>query len=150
MLYDRLGGENVVRAVVEDFVARAAADPAVNFTRAGTANAWEATPANLDRLKQRLVEFVVTVAGGPIQYQGKDMVTAHKGMAIRGGEFDALAAHVGAALETNNVPRREREELMEIFAGARGAIVEVADAPSVETPPPDAPTVDAPAPESDR
>lgn len=143
-LYDRLGGESVVRAVVEDFVSRVAADPAVNFIRAGRPNEWQATPANLERLKQRLVEFVATIAGGPMQYQGKDMVTAHKGMAISNSEFDALAGHLRAALETKNVPRREREELINMFAGARGAIVEVADAPSVETPPPDAPTVDAP------
>src|SRR2546427_2900055 len=41
-LYDRLGGEKAIRAVVEDFVPRAAADEKVNFTRKGVAgHEWQ-------------------------------------------------------------------------------------------------------------
>src|SRR5262245_22064634 len=35
-LYERLGGEDAIKAVVDDVVARAAEDPKVNFTRKGT------------------------------------------------------------------------------------------------------------------
>lgn len=164
-LYERMGGEDVVRAVVGDFVTRAAADPAVNFTRQGHPNEWQATPENIERLKRRLVEFVATTAGGPMQYRGSDMVTAHRGMAITNSEFDALAGHLRAALEANDVPRREREELMSAVASTRGAVVEAGDAPPppAETQPPetnapdaaapdapiaDAPTPDAPAPDA--
>ena len=151
-LYERMGGESAVRAVVNDFVSRAAADPAVNFTRQGHANAWQPTPQNMERLKQRLVEFIATTAGGPMQYRGNDMVTAHRGMAITNVEFDALAGHLRAALEVNDVPRREREELLKAAATLRSAVVEVADAPPPQTTPGDgdtgatdtAPTPDAP------
>ena len=34
-LYERLGGEPAITAVVDDFVNRAAGDPAVNFVRKG-------------------------------------------------------------------------------------------------------------------
>ena len=161
-LYDRMGGESVVRKVVDDFVTRAAADPAVNFTRQGQANPWQATPENLERLKQRLVEFIATAAGGPMQYQGSDIVTAHRGMGITHKEFDALAGHLRAALEASGVPRREREELLNAVASTRGAVVEAGDAPAPgesapsESPPPeetppdagstDAPSGDAPPP----
>src|SRR5687768_1154592 len=50
-LYERLGGEPAVTAVVEDFVGRAAADPKVNFTRKGTPYEWQATDANVAKLK---------------------------------------------------------------------------------------------------
>ena len=154
-LYERMGGDAVVRAVVEDFVSRAASDPAVNFTRQGQAHAWEATPENVERLKQRLVEFVATTAGGPMQYRGADMVTAHRGMAITNAEFDALAGHLRAALDANDVPRRERDELLKAVGSMRGAVVEVADAPAPQPQDPSttdaAPTPDAapsePAPE---
>jgi hemoglobin len=151
-LFDRLGGEASIRKVVDDFVRRAAADPAVNFTRKGHANEWKATPHNLERLKQRLVEFVATTSGGPArhQYHGKDMVSAHKGMGISNAEFDALTAHLAAALDANKVSRREREELLNAVASTRGAIVEVPDrSPShADTSPEDSfegdPTADAP------
>jgi hemoglobin len=133
-LYERLGGETAVRAVVDDFVARAAADPAVNFTREGRPTPWQPTPQNLARLKQRLVEFIATTAGGPMQYGGRDMVTAHRGMGITNAEFDALAGHLRAALDANDVPRRERDELLQAVSSTRGAIVEATDAPPAETP----------------
>ena len=152
-LYDRLGGESAIRAVVDDLVARAANDPAVNFTRQGAPSEWQATPQNVERLKRRFVEFVATTAGGPQQYSGNDMVTAHKGMAITDREFDALAGHLRAALEANNVPRREREEVMNAVASTRGAIVEVNEAPpatppAAESPAPEDTATDAPAPET--
>jgi len=129
-LYERLGGAEGVRKVVDDFVARAATDPAVNFARKGHANAWQASPERVERLKQRLVEYVATLAGGPSEYQyrGEDMVTAHRGMGISNEEFDALAKDLRAALESNNVPEREREELLDAVASTRHAIVQAPDA----------------------
>jgi hemoglobin len=128
-LFERLGGEAGIRMVVDTFVTRAAADPAVNFTRRGHDNEWQATPQNVQRLKQRLAEFIATTAGAPnrYEYKGRDLVTAHKGMAISNAEFDALAGHLRAALEANDVPRREREELLDAVASTRSAVVEVPD-----------------------
>src|SRR5687767_15359126 len=57
-LWYRLGGEKAVRAVVHDFVGRGAANPKVNFTRKGKPNEWKPTPKDLEKLEQRLVEFI--------------------------------------------------------------------------------------------
>src|SRR5262245_56367433 len=58
-LYSRLGGEQAVSAVVDDFVARAASNPKVNFTRqGGTGREWEASPENVARLKKHLAQFI--------------------------------------------------------------------------------------------
>src|SRR5687767_7359672 len=40
-LYERLGGEAAIVAVVDDVVARSAANPAINFTRRGTPRDWQ-------------------------------------------------------------------------------------------------------------
>jgi hemoglobin len=123
-LYDRLGGEKTIAAIVDEFVARAAADRAVNFARAGTARAWDATPQNVARLKARLVEFLGTATGGPQKYHGQDMVTAHKGMEITAAQFDAAAADFRAALEKLRIPAPEQEDLLDLVAATRDAIVE--------------------------
>ncbi|HET6617802.1 MAG TPA: group 1 truncated hemoglobin [Gemmatimonadota bacterium] len=123
-LYERLGGEPAIAAVVDTFVALAAADTALNFTRQGTANEWEATPESIDLLKTRLVQFVGQATGGPQAYEGGDMATVHTGMEITNEEFDMLAGHLGAALDAYNVPEAEKQELFTIVETTRTAIVE--------------------------
>ena len=125
-LYERLGGEAAITAVVADFVGRAAADPAVNFTRQGTAKPWDPTPENVALLQKRLVQFISMAAGGPQQYEGKDMKTAHAGMGITSDEFDAIAADLKASLVTFNVPQQEQDELLAAVASTKGQIVEEA------------------------
>jgi truncated hemoglobin YjbI len=123
-LYERLGGENAIRAVVDDFVTRALNDPKVNFTRKGTGAEWKATPENLERVKKTAVELVGMVTGGPQKYTGKSMKEAHKGMEITQAEFDAFAADCKASLDKFNVPAKEQDELMKIVASTAPDIVE--------------------------
>lgn len=124
-LYDRLGGEASIAAVVDDFVARAMADPAVNFTREGRPRPWEATPENLAKLKKHLVQFISLSTGqSPGIYEGSDMRSAHAGMKITAAEFDALAADLAASLDKFNVPEKEKGELLAIAASTKSEIVE--------------------------
>lgn len=129
-LYDRLGGEAAITAVVDTFVALAAADTELNFTRLGTANEWEATPESVDLLKTRLVQFVGQATGGPQVYEGQDMAAAHTGMAITNEEFDRLGGHLGAALDAYDVPDEEKQELFAIVETTRSAIVQPASVPN--------------------
>jgi len=124
-LYDRLGGESAIRSVVDDFVARAAADDKVNFARKGVAShEWQPTPDNMQKLKDRLVQFLCVATGGPQKYEGQDMRTVHKGMQITDAQFDAAAADLKASLEAHKVPPREQKELLDIVGATRGVIVE--------------------------
>src|SRR5262249_52148912 len=86
-LWYRLGGEKGVTKVVNDFVAKVAADPKVNIDRNGKYKLDEEAVA---KLKKRLVEQISEAAGGPLKYQGRDMKTVHKGMGITNDEFYAL------------------------------------------------------------
>lgn len=119
-LYDRLGGETAVTAVIEDFVGRAAANPKVNFFRDGKFK-------NMDvpKLKKHLVQFVSMATGGPSKYEGRDMKSAHAGMKITNAEFAAIAGDLSATLDKFKVPPKEKNELMTIVGGTKGAIVEL-------------------------
>lgn len=55
-LYERLGGGGAISAVVEDFVARCAADDRINGKFART---------DIPRLKKMLVDQVTEATGGP-------------------------------------------------------------------------------------
>ena len=122
-LWERLGGEPGVTKVVDDLVARATADPKVNFTRQGEPNEWNPSPTNVTKLKRQLIAFISDNTGGPIKYKGKDMTAAHTGMNIRGSEFDALAGHLIDALNAAGVKEKDRDELVKIVASTKGAMV---------------------------
>jgi hemoglobin len=125
-LYDRLGGEKAITAVVEELAKKAAANPKVNFLRKGVEGAEIKEPSAEDmaRIKKNLVDFIGEATGGPQKYKGKDMKTVHKGMKITNEEFNALAADLKAVLDQFKVPQAEQEELMAIVGSTRSAIVE--------------------------
>ena len=120
-LWERLGGEPAVRAVVKDFVLAAAPDPKVNFFRDGK-NKLDA--AGVDKLQQLLVEMISSATGGPLKYTGRSMKESHKGMKITEAEFGALAGHLVATLKKYKVPQAEIDELVAIVGSTKGDIVE--------------------------
>src|SRR5262245_37038197 len=67
-LWDRLGGEKAVRAVVKDFVAAAAEDKKVNLTRDGK---FKPDAKGIERIENLLVELISETTGGPLMYSGK-------------------------------------------------------------------------------
>lgn len=121
-LYDRLGGEAAIRAVVDDFVAVAGSNPKVNFSRSGQ---YQMSDAKLLQLKAALVAFLSQAFGGPAKYAGKSMKEAHAGMRITPAEFDALAADLKAVLEKHKVAKAEIDEVMKVAASTAPDIVEV-------------------------
>lgn len=123
-LYDRLGGEAAITAVVDDFVARAAANPKVNFFRKGTKEEWKPTPEDIAKLKKHLVQLVSMVTGGPQKYEGRPMKEVHAGMEISDMEFAAIAADLVATLDKFKVPAAEQKELLKIVGGTSKDIVE--------------------------
>jgi len=123
-LYERLGGKNAVVAVVDEFVARCAADGRINGKFART---------DVPRLKAMLVEQVSAATGGPVTYTGRSMRETHDGMSVTAGEFDALVADLVATLKQFNVPQAEQQELLGILGPLRGDIVEV-ESPETGTP----------------
>ena len=121
-LWDRLGGEKAVRAVVHDFVVMAATDEKVNFFRDGK---YKLDDKGVQHLEQLLVELVSDTSGGPLKYTGRDMKKSHAGMKITDAEFDALAGDLIAVLKKYKVPKAEMDELVGIVASTRKDIVDV-------------------------
>jgi hemoglobin len=120
-LWDRLGGQPAVEAVVHDFVAATAANPKVNFTRDGK---FKLDAAGIKKFEGQLVQMVSSATGGPMKYEGKDMKAAHAGMKISDDEFNAMLTDFVLALNKNKVPKAEMDELITIVSGTRADIVE--------------------------
>jgi len=122
-LYDRLGGDPAIVAVVDDFVGRAANDQALNFVRKGHPNSWDPTADNVTKLKKHLVQFIEKATGGPSTYEGRDMLAVHTGMQITEAEWGAIVGDLKATLAKFNVPDKEQGELIAIVATTHDSIV---------------------------
>ncbi len=113
-LYTRLGGVDAIRAVVDDFVDRVAADARINAFFRGV---------DIPNLKRLLTEQICQASGGPCSYSGRSMRVAHTGMGLTDAHFNALVQDLVAALDRFNVPAREKNELLGALGGMKGEIV---------------------------
>jgi hemoglobin len=120
-LWDRLGGEDNVRKVVNDFVGGAATDPKVDFSRGGK---YPLNDDGVKKLKQLLVEQISSASGGPLKYTGKSMKELHKGMEITDAQFDAAAAHLKAAQQKNGAKADDVDAVLKAVDDTRKDIVE--------------------------
>lgn len=114
LLYDRLGGQDAIRAVVDEFVANVQANPQINAMFAN---------ADIPNLKTKLADQICQETGGPCKYTGKTMRDVHTGMNIKDSDFDALVSDLVKALDKFKVPEREKGELLKALEAMRADIV---------------------------
>ena len=115
-LFERLGGQPAINAVIDDFVGRVAGDSRINQKFA---------KSNIPRVKKMLKDQVCAVAGGPCKYTGLDMKTSHKNMKVTDGEFNALVDDLVQTLDKFKVPEKEKSEVLGALGPLRAQIVEV-------------------------
>jgi len=113
-LYERLGGTETIKQISSDIVDNHM-DNALIATRFAD--------SNLPKLKQIVTDFFITGTGGPNLYEGKDMLTVHKGMNIAATEFMAVLDDALSALDKNNIGQKEQEEVLFILYSMRSDIV---------------------------
>lgn len=115
-LYERLGGEAAISAVVDDFAGRVLKDEKINKKFA---------KSDAPRLLYHLKQQVCAATGGPCKYTGLSMKESHKNMKVTEGEFNALVGHLVDTLAKFNVPEAEKNELLGILGPLKSEIVEV-------------------------
>lgn len=113
-LYERLGGEPGVRKIVNDVLDRNLNNPLIGHYFRNI---------DMDKLKQLVFEFFSMGTGGPHQYTGRDMVTAHANLNIN--EIDFLRANDDTvlALEENGIGETEKNEVISILNSMKGDVV---------------------------
>ena len=96
-LYQRLGGKKGITAVVDDFVARVAADKRINHFFANT---------NIPHLKKCVVNQICEATGGPCKYTCRSMKDAHAGMGVTTADFNAFVEDLVATLNKLKVGKK--------------------------------------------
>lgn len=120
-LWERLGGEEGVTRIVDDFVNLTTKDPKVDFFRH---NKVKLDADHIVKMKREFVEQISQATGGPLKYSGPDMKKVHQGMGITNEQFDAAVADLKKALEKNKVAAEDRKTILDAVAGYRKEIVQ--------------------------
>ena len=113
-VYKAFHGEEGIQRIMDDFIVRITTDPRIKDRFAN---------ANLVRLKLLLVQQVSYLTGGPQSYSGRDMKTAHEGMGLKNGDFNALAEDLQLSMDKEGVPFRAQNKLLAKLAPMEHQIV---------------------------
>jgi hemoglobin len=113
-LYDRIGGEVVSRAIVDDIWTNHSNNPIVKG-RFGNSDP--------EYVKQRVFEIFAAATGGDVEYKGMDLAERHSNMNISEMEFNAAVDDIMAAMTKNNIAQKEKDEVLVILWSVRPAIV---------------------------
>lgn len=119
-LYDRLGGEEAITAIVDRFIDVLSDDDLLNANPAILAARDHADP---DQLKALVTAFVCQASGGPQEYTGRSMADSHADMNISGAEWDQMILQFVAVLDEFGVPDAEQGELLAIMDSTKADIV---------------------------
>ncbi len=102
-IYDTLGGEKAVRALVDGLYFRIVGDVVLRpfFAR-----------ADMEALKKSQVLFFCQLLGGPQQYRGPGIRELHADLKIEQRHFDRFGQHLIASLKALNVDASTVEEVL--------------------------------------
>jgi hemoglobin len=117
-LYQRIGGYDTIANVVDDFLGQLGKDPA--FDRFGQGRGQD----SLHRARQLIVDQICSLSGGPCTYIGRDMKTAHHGLAITKEEWESAGNKMAASLDKFKVTGKDKDEFMGLIDKLRPDIVE--------------------------
>ncbi len=113
-MYQQVGGEPGLTAIVDDFYARLWADPSLDKYFEGIDG---------PQLKKHQRMFLTYVLGGPHVYQGAPLTGAHANLNITDEAFDTVAHHLLLTLEAADIERSLIKIILGFVEGARVQVV---------------------------
>ncbi|WP_163574455.1 group I truncated hemoglobin [Halomonas faecis] len=118
-LYERLGGESGIAALVDDIVEAHMQNPTIQARYLPTQD----DPVHFEELKGHLRDFLSAGSGGPAEYRGRSMPEAHRGMNIGEAEYMAVTDDILAVLDRHGVDPQTRQEMLGIAYSLKDEIM---------------------------
>jgi hemoglobin len=116
-LFEELGGETGLMAAVDLFYTKVLADPV-------TRPFFDGLDMAAQTAKQ--ISFMSRAMGGPEEYRGRDLRSAHAPLVARGlgdRHFDAVATHLAETLRELGATEGLVERALAIVAGTRNEVL---------------------------
>jgi transcriptional regulator with GAF, ATPase, and Fis domain len=116
-LYARLGGNRGIATFVRELFGRAVAHPVLG-------RFWKGRSTyGVLREEKLLVAYLSAVTGGPANYVGRDMVSAHAHLSIQPDDWAIFEDILETTLEALSVPEKERNEVVSFAESLKGQVV---------------------------
>lgn len=115
-LYKAFGEKPGLARLVEDFHTRLLADP-----RTGP----HFKPVNAKNIKEQLTDQFCNVTGGPCQYKGADMKSAHSNLDITKSDFNALVEVLQLSMESQGIGFAAQRQLLARLAPMHRDVITV-------------------------
>ena len=116
-LYEQLGGQPAVDAAVDIFYRKVLSDDRISDFFEGV---------DMDKQIAKQKGFLTMAFGGPHNYTGTDMRTAHAPLVARGlndSHFDAVAENLSATLQELGVGQELIDQVMAIAGSTRNDVL---------------------------
>ena len=134
-LYVRMGGKTGIESVVDQLVANVGAEtgqanslmlrshkPMLDAIT-GVNGADPTDPTRLIRLRNNVVDQFTSITGGPLPYNGKNMLVAHTNMQVTEAEYKSWRALLDNSLEKNNIGAKEKAEFTALIDAMKADVV---------------------------
>jgi len=113
-LYDKLGGNDGVTAIIKGTLAYTLEDDRIAHTFENS---------NVARVERLLIEQVCDLTDGPCTYSGQTMERSHRGLNLTTLHFNALVENMQKAMEDNKVPYTTQNKLLALLAPMHDDVV---------------------------
>jgi hemoglobin len=123
-LYEAIGGEERVRAVLQSLYDKLFDDPMVGFLFQGKDKA---------RIVEQQLAFTCHFLGGPQTYTGKPLPAAHAALPLLPGHFDRRHRLLEQTLAEQNVPPEVKRVWLTIDESLRSSILATGEAAREKT-----------------
>jgi hemoglobin len=117
-LYDRLGGREGIRTVVDDFYDRLLADEELGPLFEG---------ADLESLRRTQTDFLCEAAGGPETYDAAPVREAHLHVPFTPELIGRAVDHLYESLATFDVPEEDADAVVEAIAAYESDLLATPD-----------------------
>ncbi len=118
-LYERLGGAEGIALIVDDVVEAHMNNPIIQERFLP----YKDQPEHLSEIKKHTRHFFGAGSGGPEQYTGRDMPTAHQGMKITAEEYLAVVDDILMVLDKHNKDEQTKKDVLAIVYSLKGQII---------------------------
>lgn len=113
-LFDKLGGQQGLEQIVDEFYKRVMADNTLNHFFAHT---------DMDKQRHQQITFFSQIFEGPKQYTGRPMEKTHAGMNLQQQHFDAISKHLREAVAVRGVSPEDTEAVLARVSNLKNAIL---------------------------
>ncbi len=115
-VYESIGGAAAVDAAVDIFYRKVLSDELISDFF---------DTVDMDGMRAKQKSFLTMAFGGPNEYTGADMRTAHKHMNLTEDHFNAVAGHLVATLEELSVPQEYIDEIVAIALSVKDDVLNI-------------------------